>query len=1174
MGDDKEILRSKSQKTIEINKQMTQKMGLETDQQKLNRRSIPGPEEQKSKKAVGDKKVVPADQIKHLPVVGKMRPMTQEELQALREVYNDQDKTVHMSALLKLLNKKEEEAPKDRNELVLLRSEFMQQVEIEENGKITTDYDWAPGVNAELKEHINWLMEYFKINDDSIDVIIESNKQDAQEVVLPINNYDVSVKGLENIYEFQGRNTANCYCCAGTAMLNQFLTLKNNNQNQVQYFKQGELRKFRPPIKKYQDDYSFFAEKKQYDDYIREFDKYAGEGKKSVGNVFEVGDFFIDKLEHYNSMLNKMIFQMPRLDTNDKAKSDRIAHNMKAVFMDKVAEVLATGNVVNLLWTSGQSGHYVTITGIKGNTIEYLDSDLEENFNKVQTTTVDNVLYRLHGKNNQVEIEFISDMKTPEEMKQEFSDLEYSEQNGYTLKRLSDENVHNVGQTKGLAVKKNFADLGPGMDEIGHTVYIPNPKQVVATETIEQHEWMPKKEDSVETTTKKVEKTAEKKTTPETKTETKSVTKDETEDETETKVESARFIRPEQKAKEKYVRPARERTEEEEEAHKDFVYKVKKDSEAFDQRLKRNLQSKQLKDKLENELSTDKKAAKEQIKKYEKDHGDYASFGLSLSSFGVSFDLADVDINAGDSKHMRRVKNALADYLQKRKEIFTKRGLRELSARELYDGVDGHKTGDYLISNDTHDPGGISATEREVLGDAFDTLDSALKDYIIERSSLFKTKRRKERLNQVKKLREQLLLDDYRFKLNEDQRLLHKTVDEKYNYSKVNSWSQIRKGVMPTWQHAVEISQTIDVRNMAYREKRQRQRATDELPGAGKRFKEYMKIMGRNLLSRLGMAYNGIGGLFDRTIGAATMLAANTLELAGKVIKLPFKICSGIFNLGSWALGRKARWRMDYSLTKGWKSLDDGRKIFRRYLKGACIIPTAVIETVIRGLGTAGGHYYKHGVYKRTRRWTNDILKDVKNVFGSLVSKKYEISQRAIEDTKMAGGYFFDENMNAKFEKSEEYLSTNGRTRLVDLKILKSKLIAPVDKIHPMPFPGLNIDNLPFFSIIAAVAKGRTLIHDWIFENRAVYITELSNLNVKVELLDAHRVYIEGPTNFRSAELVAPQALRPAVVVLIGMLAASGTSILRNIYPINRGYQDFAARLRHLGADIVPLTGI
>ena len=165
-------------------------------------------------------------------------------------------------------------------------------------------------------------------------------------------------------------------------------------------------------------------------------------------------------------------------------------------------------------------------------------------------------------------------------------------------------------------------------------------------------------------------------------------------------------------------------------------------------------------------------------------------------------------------------------------------------------------------------------------------------------------------------------------------------------------------------------------------------------------------------------------------------------------------------------------------------------------------------------------------------------------------------------------------NMNAKIERSEEYLSANGKTRLTDLTVKKSKLVAPVDKIHPMPFPGLNIDNLPFFSIIAAVAEGRTLIHDWVFENRAVYITELANLNVKVELLDAHRVYIEGPTNFRPTELVAPQALRPAVVVLIGMLAAPGKSILRNVYTINRGYQDFAVRLRHLGADITPLTGI
>ncbi len=164
-------------------------------------------------------------------------------------------------------------------------------------------------------------------------------------------------------------------------------------------------------------------------------------------------------------------------------------------------------------------------------------------------------------------------------------------------------------------------------------------------------------------------------------------------------------------------------------------------------------------------------------------------------------------------------------------------------------------------------------------------------------------------------------------------------------------------------------------------------------------------------------------------------------------------------------------------------------------------------------------------------------------------------------------------SMGANITRSPEYYSANGRTRLVDLKIHKSELVAPTDKIAPMPFPGLNIDNLPFFSVIAATAKGRTLIHDWVFENRAVYTTYLENLNARVELLDAHRVYVEGPTNWRPAELVAPPALRPAVVVLIAMLAADGTSILRNIYSINRGYQDFAERLNKLGADIQPVNG-
>jgi UDP-N-acetylglucosamine 1-carboxyvinyltransferase len=50
--------------------------------------------------------------------------------------------------------------------------------------------------------------------------------------------------------------------------------------------------------------------------------------------------------------------------------------------------------------------------------------------------------------------------------------------------------------------------------------------------------------------------------------------------------------------------------------------------------------------------------------------------------------------------------------------------------------------------------------------------------------------------------------------------------------------------------------------------------------------------------------------------------------------------------------------------------------------------------------------------------------------------------------------------------------------------------------------------------------------------------------------------------------VVCPPALRPAVCILLGMLAARGESMLRDVYVINRGYEDLANRLNALGANI------
>lgn len=160
--------------------------------------------------------------------------------------------------------------------------------------------------------------------------------------------------------------------------------------------------------------------------------------------------------------------------------------------------------------------------------------------------------------------------------------------------------------------------------------------------------------------------------------------------------------------------------------------------------------------------------------------------------------------------------------------------------------------------------------------------------------------------------------------------------------------------------------------------------------------------------------------------------------------------------------------------------------------------------------------------------------------------------------------------MGLVFDLSSRYKAANGYTDLVDLTVHKhdGTLKALVDKIYSRPYPGLNADNLPYFVPIAGVVHGRTLIHDWMYENRAIYYTEMTKVGMNVELADPHRLYIQGPTKFSKADVVCPPALRPASLLLVGMLAADGISTLRNIYTINRGYEDLAERLNSLGARI------
>lgn len=163
-------------------------------------------------------------------------------------------------------------------------------------------------------------------------------------------------------------------------------------------------------------------------------------------------------------------------------------------------------------------------------------------------------------------------------------------------------------------------------------------------------------------------------------------------------------------------------------------------------------------------------------------------------------------------------------------------------------------------------------------------------------------------------------------------------------------------------------------------------------------------------------------------------------------------------------------------------------------------------------------------------------------------------------------------SMGVRHTRSGEYLAENGHTRLIDITVKKADALhAPPEKIAPRPYPGINIDNLPFFVPVATQAKGTTLIHDWVYDGRAQYYMLMEKLGAKLKQLDPHRVEIEGPTKLHAVHMEAPPALRPATILLIGMLAAEGESMLDNVYPINRGYEKLHERLKAIGAEIEAL---
>lgn len=122
-------------------------------------------------------------------------------------------------------------------------------------------------------------------------------------------------------------------------------------------------------------------------------------------------------------------------------------------------------------------------------------------------------------------------------------------------------------------------------------------------------------------------------------------------------------------------------------------------------------------------------------------------------------------------------------------------------------------------------------------------------------------------------------------------------------------------------------------------------------------------------------------------------------------------------------------------------------------------------------------------------------------------------------------------------------------------------------KIQALPYPGFPTDLLPIIIPLLLNAKGKSLVHDPLYENRFNYVQQLRKMGGDIEIVDPHRAFVFGQSKL-SGLTIESWDIRAGACLIVAGLMAEGKTTIENIFQIDRGYEKIEERLQKLGADI------
>jgi UDP-N-acetylglucosamine 1-carboxyvinyltransferase len=116
-------------------------------------------------------------------------------------------------------------------------------------------------------------------------------------------------------------------------------------------------------------------------------------------------------------------------------------------------------------------------------------------------------------------------------------------------------------------------------------------------------------------------------------------------------------------------------------------------------------------------------------------------------------------------------------------------------------------------------------------------------------------------------------------------------------------------------------------------------------------------------------------------------------------------------------------------------------------------------------------------------------------------------------------------------------------------------------------YPGLATDLQPPTGVLLTQARGRSTVHETIYEDRLEWLTDLGRMGAQAEIVDAHHAVISGPARLQGAEVEVGD-LRAGASLILGALAAEGRSTIHGMHHVRRGYETLEEKLLDLGAAI------